>query len=413
LEKNKAFVRMGFITLNLQFMKKAILFSGLILFLFLFLFSCRPTSSNQQQTPKIPNNADLEAREDSLELVAAYNAQAKIPNAVTPDVETRAIKAENLDDAADDPAIWVNPENPSASLIYGSNKKGGLAVYNLSGEEVAYYPIGNINNVDILYDYPMGDSTITLLGCSNRSIQSIDLFRVNPGDGALQNLAADTLAVDSSKIDDIYGFAFGRHPETNKSYAIINGKNGRMQQFEIVPAPKGKLDLKMVREVTFDSQTEGMVVDNEQGILYVGEEGRGIWKLLLAPEAGAEKTFVAGSDDANPHIRYDIEGLTLFKAEGKNYLLASSQGNFSYAVFEGSGDNAYLTSFKITDTGAIDGVEETDGLDVVSDSLSPAFPKGLLVVQDGFNYEGESLRSQNFKLVSWGKVMDIISSLKK
>jgi 3-phytase len=158
---------------NFPVMKKLLLFIGF----FMLFFSCQQSSSSEQKKPKIPKATDLEAREDSLALVAAYDAQSKISNAVTPDLETRPIKAENIDDAADDPAIWVNPSNPSASLIYGSNKKGGLAVYDLTGEEVAYYPIGNVNNVDILYNFPLGDSTITLLGCSNRSIQSIDLFR--------------------------------------------------------------------------------------------------------------------------------------------------------------------------------------------------------------------------------------------
>jgi 3-phytase len=394
---------------NFPVMKKLLLFIGF----FMLFFSCQQSSSSEQKKPKIPKATDLEAREDSLALVAAYDAQSKISNAVTPDLETRPIKAENIDDAADDPAIWVNPSNPSASLIYGSNKKGGLAVYDLTGEEVAYYPIGNVNNVDILYNFPLGDSTITLLGCSNRSIQSIDLFRVSTLDGLLQNIAEDTLAVDSSKIDDVYGFAFGKDPKTKKSYAVINGKNGHLQQFEIVPGEDGKLKLELVREFTFDSQTEGMVVDDEQGVLYVGEEGRGIWKLSISPEAGNSKTLLVGSDDANPNIRYDIEGLTLFKKGEKSYLLASSQGNFSYAVFEGNGDHKYLTSFKITDTPSIDGVEETDGLDVVSDSLSPAFPMGLLVFQDGFNYDGESLRSQNFKMVSWEKVMEVIASLEE
>ena len=63
----------------------------------------------------------------------------------------------------------------------------------------------------------------------------------------------------------------------------------------------------------------------------------------------------------------------------------------------------------------IDGSEETDGLDIVSDSLSPAFPKGLLVVQDGFNYDGDSLRAQNFKLISWEQyqALDSVDKIKE
>jgi 3-phytase len=386
-------------------MQKILLFLGVIS----FLFSCQPSSNNQEDKEAQIDDADLEAHEDSMALVRAYAAQAKIIPAITADVETKAIKANNQDDAADDPAIWVNPADPSASLIYGSNKKGGLAVYNLQGAEVAYYPIGNINNVDVLYDYPLDKSNITLVGCSNRSKQSIELFRIDPKDGALQDIAEGTLKMDSTKIDDIYGFAFAKDLESGKSYAVINGKNGRLQQYEIIATDDGKLSLTLSREVQFDSQTEGMVADNEQGVLYVGEEGRGVWKLQLSPESGDKKSLLEGSGQTNPNIVYDVEGLTLYKKDNTRYLFVSSQGNFSYAIFEGNGDNKYLKSFKIVDAASIDGVEETDGLDVVSDSLSEKFPKGLLVVQDGFNYDGDSQKAQNFKLISLEKVMEIIS----
>ena len=129
------------------------------------------------------------------------------------------------------PAIWVNPADPSRSLIYGSNKQGGLAVYNLEGEEIAYYPLGKINNVDILYHYPLGDSILTLLGCSNRTDQSIDILGINPFDGSLNDVAAHALKMDSTIIDDVYGFCFASHE--GKAYAIVNGKNGVMQQFEV------------------------------------------------------------------------------------------------------------------------------------------------------------------------------------
>lgn len=43
-------------------------------------------------------------------------------------------------DAADDPAIWVNPNNAAKSLILGANKDQGLYVYNLAGEELQKKP---------------------------------------------------------------------------------------------------------------------------------------------------------------------------------------------------------------------------------------------------------------------------------
>ena len=51
----------------------------------------------------------------------------------------------------------------------------------------------------------------------------------------------------------------------------------------------------------------------------------------------------------------------------------------------------------------VDGVSETDGLDVTSTPLSPDFPGGLLVVQDGRNLMPD--QPQNFKFVSWQDVL--------
>ena len=53
-----------------------------------------------------------------------------------------------------------------------------------------------------------------------------------------------------------------------------------------------------------------------------------------------------------------------------------------------------------------DGVQDTDGLDVVSAPLGPRYPMGLLVVQDGVNLAPDGAEAnQNFKLVSWQEVL--------
>ena len=354
---------------------------------------------------------EKEAREDSIELAAAYEDQAHIQWEVYPVMETKAVDAASMDDAADDPAIWVHPRKPEQSLIFGSNKKGGLAAYNLEGEEVAYYPLGNINNVDVLNGLSLGDSTISIVGGSNRSSQSIEIFKIHPQTGVLEDIKVRDFPVDTQLIDDIYGFCFAMSTQTGKAYCLINGKNGLAQQYEMLDA-EGKLDLKLVRSIQFETQTEGMVADNENNFLYVGEEQRGIWKLSLDPESGSDKTFVKNSGTDNPQINYDVEGITLYQKGSQGYLLASSQGNFSYAVFDRRGENDYLGSFKIVSQDNIDGVEETDGLDVVADSISPEYPNGILVVQDGFNYEEEVLKPQNFKMLDLTPILDSLAAQK-
>jgi hypothetical protein len=117
----------------------------LLLLLVLALSSCQPAQPSETATS--PAESRAEAREDSLELVAAYARQAQIEASVSPDVETDAVAAGVELDAADDPALWLHPENPEQSLLFGSNKQGGIVAYDLAGKEKAYYEVGKINNI--------------------------------------------------------------------------------------------------------------------------------------------------------------------------------------------------------------------------------------------------------------------------
>jgi 3-phytase len=94
--------------------------------------------------------------------------------------------------------------------------------------------------------------------------------------------------------------------------------------------------------------------------------------------------------------------------EGKGYLITSSQGNDTYAVFRREEPNEFLGSFRITD-GEVDGVQITDGLDLTSHPLGVSFPKGLMVAQDGTNMEGDKQAAQNFKLISWESIASLFS----
>jgi 3-phytase len=89
---------------------------------------------------------------------------------------------------------------------------------------------------------------------------------------------------------------------------------------------------------------------------------------------------------------------------GKGYLVVSSQGNNSYALFRRDGDNAYVGSFAVIADGAtgIDGISETDGLDVTSASLGAGLEGGAFVAQDGRNVSPPE--NQNFKLVPWSTI---------
>ncbi len=65
-----------------------------------------------------------------------------------------------------------------------------------------------------------------------------------------------------------------------------------------------------------------------------------------------------------------------------------------YVVYRRDNKNNYVKTFRIVDGNEIDGTSDTDGIDVTTAHLGPAFPHGVFIAQDGANNG-----NQNFKLV--------------
>ncbi|HAD13718.1 MAG TPA: hypothetical protein DCF33_14930 [Saprospirales bacterium] len=63
----------------------------------------------------------------------------------------------------------------------------------------------------------------------------------------------------------------------------------------------------------------------------------------------------------------------------------------------------------MTDGPLFDGIEETDGIEVIQANLGPAFPQGMFLAQDGYNYDQGKLQRQNFKMVRWEKIQQLLS----
>ena len=127
---------------------------------------------------------------------------------------------------------------------------------------------------------------------------------------------------------------------------------------------------------------------------------RGIWKYSAEPSGGARRVLIDGTG-ASGHLVADVEGLALAeRSQRDGYLVASSQGNDSFVVYERGGRNRYVSTLEIATTTRVDGVEETDGIDVTLENLGAPFDEGLFVAQDGYN---DGLR-QNFKIVPWASI---------
>jgi 3-phytase len=300
-------------------------------------------------------------------------------------------------DAADDPAIWVHPSDPSQSVIIGTDKSnGGLAVYSLEGRQLQYLNTGEVNNVDLRYDFPLGNERVALVIASDRTNNSIAVFRMNASN---RQLSAVTARNNRASFD-VYGACMYRSASNGAFYAFVTEEgDGSVEQFEIRPDGDG-VTLNRVRSLSLSDQSEGCVADDLTGVLYIAEEDEGIWRYGAEPNAGSDRRLI-DSTSGGGHLDADVEGLAIFYAGATDgYLIASSQGNDSYVIYDRA-SNAYIGTFKVQD-GAVDAVNETDGLDVTNRALGPPFPNGVFVAQDGVNREANGREGrQNFKLVAW------------
>lgn len=308
---------------------------------------------------------------------------------VTARAETVPVGTAN-EDAADDPAIWRNTADPTKSLIVGTDKKAALHVYNLSGKQVGRLEGAGLNNVDLIEQ----GTGLVLVAASDRS---------EPETAHILLAGLDTETGTLSRIERIevgpgegYGICMAQPAEAGGPIPIYSApKNGVIYRTLVTIGEGGTVSAVTDTLTTVPSQPEGCVVDPRTNTLYVGEEVAGIWAIDIAT---GQKTMVAPMGTGM--LIADVEGLALApKGADGGYLVASSQGDNAFAVYELPGVNP-LGRFRIA-AGSFGSVEETDGIELDHRSFGPDYPEGLFVAQDGINPP----EAQNFKLVRWDEIL--------
>lgn len=333
-------------------------------------------------------------------------AQAQTIFEVQPVLETAPIHVPA--DSIDDPAVWVHPSDPAQSAVIGTCKhgsQGGLYVYNLDGTPNQFVPCGKMNNVDLRYNFPLGNRRIDLVVSGERNSDVLKLFRMNPSTRRLEAVGARDLPLS---IADAYGLCMYRSETSGAYYAFVSDKDGGLEQWELFDNGSNQVDGTRVRTFHVGGICEGMVADDELGFCYIAEENGNIWKYSAEPDGGTSRVSIAAAAAGQPVVP-DIEGLTLYYgSSGDGYLIASSQGEdfrtdpfaSTFAVYERAESNRYVMSFRVIGSDSIDPVTQTDGIDVCNLSLSDTFPNGVFIAHDTWN-DGEN---RNFKLVPWENI---------
>ncbi|WP_245893384.1 phytase [Devosia naphthalenivorans] len=405
----------------------------------------------------------------ATQVSAACAADWKV-HEVQPQLQTTALTDEDADADADDPAFYVDAVDVDKSLVVAAVKNGGVRVYAFDGSLVqTILPIedSRINNVDIIYDFDLGDgSSADLVLAADRGLDIIRVYRIDTSakeplteitasDAARafpKRHSTDGLTEEDNPVDDqatVYGLTAWHDKKLGKAWVVgtqrhqpvvgvfsLEAREGGTvravfdHSFSVPTEHKGQ-DLWQESEedplADFSPQFEGLVIDRVTGTIYAGQEDVGIWTVpvsggtpLLAYETRGSETSPFFNPDSV--ITRDVEGLSIYYAStGTRYLLASSQGSAhgeapvvadppfddSFAVFRIGDPLELLGAFRVIATGDIDAVQESDGDDVISVAL-PGFPNGVFVTQDGYagdlnGLDGET-DSTNFKFVDWAAI---------
>ncbi|MGH8243056.1 MAG: phytase, partial [Steroidobacteraceae bacterium] len=174
--------------------------------------------------------------------------RAQVPAAartVTAVLETPAVST--WGDAADDPAIWVNPRDPERSAIIATDKNLGLYVYGLDGKLLQTLADGRMNNVDVRDGLDVDGKPRTLVAASNRTDKSIALYWLDPATRRLSR-AGDPVPTG---LGDPYGLCM--YADAGGIYVFVNnGGDGLVRQWKVT-AQGGKAVAGQVREFTVGS----------------------------------------------------------------------------------------------------------------------------------------------------------------
>lgn len=330
-------------------------------------------------------------------VVAVSGAVAATVN-VCPTVESTP--SHSSGDSVDDAAIFIHPADASKSLVVSTDKTatGGEQLLRPDGTEQAFVQDGRQNNNDLRYNFPLGGRKVTLLGASNRVTYKLDFYTVN-ADQAVTRAGSPAVATTHMP----RGFAMYHSPRTGVYYAFVS-YGGYIEQYEL-DGSSGQVTMRMVRQLQrIGTSTEGLVADDETGLLYASEEDiGGVWKFGAEPTDPITGTRIITTTENGGPIVQDAKGLAIYYAHGgRGYLIVASQGASAFHVFDRQ-TYAHLGAFTVGGTAcSIDAVNGEDGIDVTNFPMGSQFPQGMFVTGD-FTNSGPSA-NQNNKFVQWERI---------
>ncbi|WP_370896438.1 phytase [Chryseobacterium gossypii] len=305
----------------------------------------------------------------ALSLLIHCTGQNRLGKKIEPAVITEAVMYDT-----DDPAIWINPEDASKSIIVGTDKDsdGGLYAFDLNGK--IRHKVSGLkrpNNVDIEYGFLFKGKKTDFAAVTERETNKVKLYSLPE----LKEIGEFSV-FDGEAERAPMGISIYKNPQTAETFVIVGRKSGPKEgylwQYRLVEK-NGKMAGEVVRKFGKYSglkEIESIAVDDEMGYIYYSDERFGVHQYYADPAKGNEELLVFGQGD----FKSDVEGISIYPTSlDTGYILVSNQQKDTF--------NVYLR--ENPSTGRIAEIpvstRESDGSEVTNINLGPRFPKGIFV----------------------------------
>ena len=295
---------------------------------------------------------------------------------------------------------------------------------------------GRYNNVDIAYDIRLAGRTVDVAVVSDRYNDQLRFFVIDPAGAAASTPLTEVTAADQKFLfnpdreavneeHSAYGLAVWQ-PKRGETYAVVTQEGRTTIATARIVEISGKLGYTNVEKVTMPStfalpdgstwfpceepgvlpQFEGVAVDQRSGVLYAAQEDVGLWRLELPLGSGGPPKLIDRVTDFGIHDVYDpeseectpidpnakgfggtrltadAEGVDIYYGpDSTGYVIVSSQGDDTFAVYDRQGTNRPAGSFQVKGRNGVDDINGSDGLAVTNRPVGD-YRQGLLVTHD-------------------------------
>ena len=308
---------------------------------------------------------------------------------IKPVIKTYLVKHDT-----DDPAIWINPEDPSKSLIIGTDKDedGALFVFDLDGNIIEEKTVSNLkrpNNVDVEYGLILNGVATDIVVTTERLTHKIRVFSL-PDMDEVDN--GGITVFEGEELNLPMGIALYKRPTDGAIFAIVGRKEGPVDLYlwQYLLEDDGSGNVKATKVRSFGTysglkEIEAIAVDDQLGYVYYSDEKYGVRKYHADPDAVDANTEL-GIIYTQDYLD-DNEGIAIYTInDSTGYILVSDQRANRFRIYtrEGTpedieeGDPAKPHNHKLVKIVNLS-TNNSDGCDVTNVALNETFPLGLFV----------------------------------